>query len=130
MKAIQKYFDQQFNTERYRKDNLIQCMKWLTKFVIGKEKEGTVTYEITKNMEDPKDQSINLKLYAILDDVELHARRCKACKEFYRSFFITEANDCDRCRSKAYRKDVKSTLTTITSYKNEKLRDKIERGNQ
>lgn len=122
MKFVQKYFDQTFQLHRTHKENLIACMKWLTKYVIGKEEEGKVTYEII-----PEEyKTIRLKLFAVLDDVELHARRCKACKEFHNSFFITEQYDCDRCKSKAYRKDVKSTLTTITSYKNEKLTKKIE----
>jgi len=124
MKAIQKYFDNVFNSHDSRKDNLISCMKWLTKYVIGKEDPGKVSYEIL--LDEESETGIKLQLFAVLDDTKHFSMRCKACKEFHNSFFITDKNDCDRCNAKAYRKDIKATLTTIKSAKQEKLRRKVK----
>ena len=116
VKAIKKFHQQSFDAYMTAKDNYLQAMKWLGKNVIGKIDD--VTFEIIKG----ENGAIELTIYAVLDDAKLNQQRCKSCKEFHQSFFITSKNDCDRCYQKAFRADVKSTLTVIAAAKKGRIK--------
>jgi hypothetical protein len=123
MKMIVKVSEQTFTREN-KKDALIAATKWVASTVLSSSSNveaSRFTWNTQLSESDDGLPTCTLILYTILDDTELSNQRCKACKEFHKSFYINDETNCNLCKQKAYREFINEKGKALAITYNDKL---------
>ena len=105
------------------KDAYLKACKWVaSKILSDDEISKDIVWKIIKSKDLP---SVDLELYATLNDTEHVSSFCKACKEFHCLFYINQQQNCNKCNMQAYRAQAKTKGNIKKQYKRKLLSEKV-----
>lgn len=128
MKITASFFTKKFaNTSK--KDAYMDAAKWIASNVIKHQDElGETLFNITE-VKDADFPTYKVTLYCMMDEEERKEKFCNICKQYHKSFFINEEFNCSRCNMLTYRQRCEESLGQKKSYRRERIKFRIDKGN-
>lgn len=103
------------------KDAYMKAVKWYATNILAKDELHNIYVEYEKDKQSP---TVTVHLYATLEEEEVRQSHCAICKEFHRSFFINETENCNCCNVSGYQRRLEQKMKVKKDFYREVLRRK------
>ena len=99
------YYSKEFYKKRFSaatmKAAYMDACKWYATNVLSKDDLHNVQVEYEK-LQNESIPTVQIRLFAVLNEDELRERHCKICKECHTAFYMNSTAPCSKCEAKAY----------------------------
>lgn len=122
----QEYFKKSFHGSSLKEAYLKAC-KWVSTNVISKAELGrnTLVKYDKKEQKGTQLPTIEVTLFAVINEAEVRERHCAICKETHASFFINENCNCAWCNTSAYQRRIDEIMARKKQFCIEKLNQEV-----
>lgn len=97
----------------------MKAVKWYASNVLAKNELHNVCVEYEKDKQSP---IVTIHLYVTMEEAEVRQSHCEICREFHKSFFINEAENCNSCSVSGYQKRLDQRIKVKQEFYRELLR--------
>lgn len=89
------------------------AVKWYATNILSKGEINDVQVEFEKHKDLP---IVTIRLFAVLDEIEIRKQHCKCCEEMHHTFFINENNNCNVCTAAGYQNRIDQKMKIKKDY--------------
>jgi len=128
MKIATPFFVKRF-TAKTKKEAYTEAMQWIASNIVkGQDEDGETMFNIAED-KDTDLPTFKLTLYCMLDETERKNKFCDICRQYHKSFFINADYNCSKCNMITYMKRLDEALSIKKSYRKERLKFRLNKGN-